>query len=574
MASSSDGPPGDPNHLSDDMDTDKSNNSVTTSNGSNAKGKHCVKVRFEFKVLNNNTDTYPAPSIHRNILCILEKALPDTTIVVDDNEITSSESTDKDFQSKFDYKVLERAKHRIVCVAHSISSNASFSDIKSAIQQSLRQNNCFIRIHKWDKELDIVNVGWLYKAHPTVHNRNQIKDNISKACSTLNIPFVDFEIYTKGLSYLDSTTNQRTKTFAIQFACPKSNAPAVKSLLKSCFEDEDIHLPGKFIPSDIAVASSTNNGFEKYLKLQNKYLSTHRAIRINGIHPVTLSSQLESVRPSHNTLIKLIHTTPWIEWLSFTNQTERTGKIVLSTNEETYGGALEWVDKTFLALHKTIQNKTFPPEFEGNEAIRITRGPSRTKAFDNYTQSLITDVSDLSDDSYSSPPKNAWSKPLSIVATSVQKTADNSSAQPSAITTDSQISALTEMVEQMRNEMTELRKQQASIESIIEKTISEKISEIDKRYDDIISKINKRWESAITKQLEKAEKDIDQTVDMVIAKRDEVNKQQRFEPGSGNSRLRKQPRSVSKTTLDTVKTGLITKYLASDTSTESKNKNE
>ena len=122
--------------------------------------------------------------------------------------------------------------------------------------------------------------------------------------------------------------------------------------------------------------------------------------------------------------------------------------------------------------------------------------------------------------------------------------------------------------------MTELRKQQASIEQIIEKTISEKISEIDKRYDNIINKINKRWENAITKQLEKAEKDIDQTVDMVIAKRDEVNKQQRSEPGSGNSRLRKQPRSVQRASLDTVRTGLITKYRASDSSMESKNKNE
>ena len=104
--------------------------------------------------------------------------------------------------------------------------------------------------------------------------------------------------------------------------------------------------------------------------------------------------------------------------------------------------------------------------------------------------------------------------------------------------------------------------------------LPEKVSEIDKRYDGIISKINKCWETAITKQLEKAEKDINQTVDMVIAKHDEVNKQQRSEPGSGNSRLRKQPRSVSKTSLDTVRTGLITKYLASDTSTDSKNKNE
>ena len=122
--------------------------------------------------------------------------------------------------------------------------------------------------------------------------------------------------------------------------------------------------------------------------------------------------------------------------------------------------------------------------------------------------------------------------------------------------------------------MGELCKQQASIESIMEKMISDKINDIDKRYENIINNLNKHWENAITKQLEKAEKDIDQTVDMVIAKRDEINKQQRSEPGSGNSRLRKQPRSVSKASLESVKTGLITKYLSSDTSMDSKNKNE
>ena len=574
MASSSDGSLDDPNPPPNEMDIDKSINSGTASKDSNTKEKSSVFVRFEFKVTNNNVDKYPAPSIHRNILCILEKAYPNTTVSVDNNEIISSKSNDEEFNNKFEYKILDRAKNRIVCVAHSISSNASFSDIKSAIAQPLQQNNCFIRIHKWAKEVDIVNVGWLYKSHPTVHNRNQIKNVISTACSKLNIPFVDFEIYTKGLSYVDSATNQRNKTFAIQFACPKSNAAAVKSLLKACFDDEDIYLPGKFIPSDIAVASSTDNVYEKYLKLHNKYLSTHRAIRVSGIHPSTLTSPLEGTRPSHNNLMKIVQTTPWIEWLSYTNQTERNGKIVLSTNEGTYSGALEWIDKTFLTLHKTIPNKLFPPEFEGNEAICITRGPSRPKTYDSYTQSLITDVSDLSDESYSSPPKNAWSKPLSIVATSVQKTADNSSAQPSTITVDSQISALTEMVEQMRNEVSELRKQQASIESVIENTITEKLNDIDKRYENIINKINKRWENAITKQLEKAEKDIDQTVDMVIAKRDEINKQRRSEPGSGNSRLRKQPRSISKTSLESVKTGLITKYLASDTSMDSKIKNE
>ena len=122
--------------------------------------------------------------------------------------------------------------------------------------------------------------------------------------------------------------------------------------------------------------------------------------------------------------------------------------------------------------------------------------------------------------------------------------------------------------------MGELCKQQASIESIMEKMISDKINDIDERYENIINNTNQRWEDAIIKQLEKAEKDIDQTVDMVITKRDEINKQQQSEPGSGNSCLRKQPRSISKASLESVKTGLITKYLSNNASMDSKNKNE
>ena len=137
-----------------------------------------------------------------NILCILELSFPSTTLsILPQPDIIASKMNDDNFQHHFEYKVFERSKHRLVCVAHTITSNASFNEIKNAIQIPLRQNKCFIRINNWGTELNIVNVGWIYKANPKIHNRNQIKTIIKSACDRLNIKFVDFELFTKGLSF-------------------------------------------------------------------------------------------------------------------------------------------------------------------------------------------------------------------------------------------------------------------------------------------------------------------------------------------------------------------------------------
>ena len=573
MASSSDGPPDDPKTLSHEDDDHMSETSTATSITANTKDKQTVCVKFEFKVT-SDTKSFSAPSIHRNILSLLERSFPSTTVSTIDNssgELIISNMTDENFNSTFEYETFERSKHKLVCVAHNICSSASYLDMKSAINTPLRQNNCFIRINKWGSELDIVNIGWLYKSNPKTHNRDQIKSIIAEASRRLDIPFSNFEMFTKALSFVNKD-NKKTRTYAIQFACPKHSADNVKTMLKKCFEDENTYLPGKFIPNDIA-NTNENNSYEKYLKLQNKYLSSHRSIRINGIHPSTMTTTFKIRRETN--LMKLIKNCSFVDWISNTNQTETSGKYAISTNETSYHKALNWVENTFLNFHDELPTKIFPPEFEGTKAIMLSRLPrlDNNSKQDSYTASLIAEVSDLSDTSYSIPPTNAWSKPLSIVATSVQQANEKviESNPSSSITTTndsaiSQISALTDLVEQLRKDMKEqLRIQQESIETIVEQTISSKLSALDKHYEQVIEKINKKWESTMTEQLEKAEKGFSDTVDKVIERRDELHKQSRSDPGSGNSRARKLPRPPPPR-LSSVKTGLITKFLAPDTS--------
>ena len=581
MTLSSDSSPNNAMALELDPPSNTSVSTTTTSKTTHTKEKHVMNIKFEFKVDNSASNSFAAPSIHRNILCILERSFPITRLsTLAEPDIIASKMNDDDFQHLFEYEVFERSHHRLVCVAHTITSNASFNEVKNAIQIPLRQHNCFICINNWGTELNIVNVGWIYKANPKIHNRNQIKTIVESTCARLNIKFVNFELFTKGLSFHQpNSDSKRIKTFAIQFACPQCDASAITNLLKSCFDDENTSLPGIFIPSSLS--SSQTKAYEKYLQLQNKYLINHRSIRIQGIYPNTLNTVL----PLHDndTLLNIADRCVWTDWLSFTKSTATNGNIIISTTSEAYGTAIQWVDETFLPLHDKIPNKPFPPHYDASKAIRVSPKPRRLAMNDAYTASLIDAISDISDTSYASPPPihNAWSKPLSIVATPVKDTPDtatNPSAPDSSIThanhsTISQITTLTTMVETLREEMKQqLAAQQQSIEAIVEQTINSKLAALDHRYESIIEQINRRWESAIHQQLAKAERNINTTVDSVIARRDhlhqqqqasnpqqpqsnsdphassqpaKVGKQSRPDPGSGSSRARKQPRSIS-----------------------------
>ena len=105
-----------------------------------------------------------------------------------------------------------------------------------------------------------------------------------------------------------------------------------------------------------------------------------------------------------------------------------------------------------------------------------------------------------------------------------------------------------------------MRIQQESIETITDKGVNGKLAAIDQKFQNIIEKINKRWEDALTKQLEKAERDMDITVDKVITRRDEIYaKTTRSEPGSGNSRPHKFPRPPPRA-LDSIKQRLMSEF--------------
>ena len=175
----------------------------------------------------------------------------------------------------------------------------------------------------------------------------------------------------------------------------------------------------------------------------------------------------------------------------YTNSTTTSEKIIISTTKEAYGAAIQWVNETFLPLYDKIFNKTFPPNYEASTALPM----SQTKTChlkmnnDNYTVSLIGDISDIWDTSYASPPpicNTSWSKPLSILTNHTKDIPDNATTTPSAQassimhinqSTISRITALRNMVEALCTKMKQqLSDQEQAIETIVEQTTNFQIS--------------------------------------------------------------------------------------------------
>ena len=157
-----------------------------------------LPLKFEFKNKNtmNNIEC-----IHKTIIESIETAFPTTTCESNNppgDSITAKNMDQATFQSHFKYFHFKRSSFELQCVAHHVSSPATFNDIKATISPILNKDNGFVRINKWDiDELDIVNIGWLFKAHPKVHNRDFIHDCIQYACTISNVDYVPIEIFKK-----------------------------------------------------------------------------------------------------------------------------------------------------------------------------------------------------------------------------------------------------------------------------------------------------------------------------------------------------------------------------------------
>ena len=464
----------------------------STSNVSDVNESRSYAIKIEFKT---NSSSFPAPEIHRKIILELERQYPSTTINTNTNpniKIKASEQSNDYFLANFKYPSFSRSKFSLACVAHNVVSDASFSEIITSTKKVLTQHKAFLRINKWHtNELDIVNIGWIYGAHPQAHNRDNIIQTIKRYSEETNKLKVELEIFPKSISSTISP-RKRITTQAIQFACPKEQANAMKTLLQECFSHPDLFLPGKFIPSDFAYKQG-QTAFHQYIQHQNKYLVNHRSISLVGIHP---SDLIQSV--DHNgkptSLIQILKQSSCVDWISSTNRTASTGRYLISTNKDSYQSTIKWIDDIFLPLFTIIPNKTTLHDFHDITPRRIS---FQTPQQDEYSKSLVSSLTEISATSFVRPP-NAWNKPISIIASQTPQT---SISKMTSSDTSTVVEQLEQKIESLTNIVASLQKKLESTQQLTNESLNKAVNnafqvhhqKLEMQYQHLIASINNHW---------------------------------------------------------------------------------
>lgn len=535
-----------------------------TSNTFRSQSMTTIRVKFEFRVTENKP--FVPSTAHKEILDRITELYPQTTILTNqDNSPVNSITCDSNyFHTHFHYLRLPKSNHSIVAVGHSILSNTSFNALKEAAQPLLQRYKCFFRINKWENhELDIRPVGWLYKVDPNTHSRDHLRSIISAFAVANNIPSVPLELYSKKISNRNSSASSVVVTQAIFISCRRHDYGAAKHLVQSCFEKQDTRIPGKFIPNDL-VQNHGIEAFTKYLKLQNKYLTHLRTIGMNGLdeNAFTLNFSYKNKTTSLN---DLLHECEWISWCSPTTKTHINGRFLFTTTNEKFEAALSWLKSFFLHQYQNLSQTNSLKQFAKTPTITTMSKDDISKA-DSYGQSLVTAISDLSESSYSNPP-NSWSQPPSIISPPTIS-ASTSKTVSSSITMASQISELTNLVQSLKQEVSnQLLQHEKKMETLVADTINLQMREIEKSNQEVIAALNAKWQATLIRQQEKAIADIDQTVDSIIASQKSAShpttpqsKHLRAEATSGSSQPKKQLKP-SRDDLLSVKSKMISKLM-------------
>ena len=492
MTTSPDHNHGDGDTLMTTTEASSSKTSSPESNDASTTSVNSFSIKIEFKTTSH---AFPAPEIHRNIILAIEHQFPSTKINTNSNpnaSITASKHNSEFFLRNFNYPSFPRSKFSLVCLAHDITTPASFSQINAATKKILSQNKAFLRINQWKvNELNIVNIGWIYGAHPHAHNRNHISKMITEFCEKNQKPVPSLKIFAKSLSSA-SSPRKRITTKAIQFACRKEDSDEIKSVLQECFSDSNTFLPGKFIPSDLSYKQGQAI-YSQYIQHQNKYLANHRSISVVGVQPTDLFDNI--VHNNNNTtLVQQVQQSKLIDWISTTHRTTSEGRFLFSTDKDRYQEAIQWIDQTFLPLFNNLPSKKSSSHPNNILPTRIGTIPKQ----DSYSQSLASSINSIAEKSYVRPP-NAWSKPISIIASSTPQTSVShmtmSSDQSSIITKmEKQINSLTKTVQDLQNKLEASHQtQKDSIASAIEKAFDTHQQKLEHQYQEMIRSVNDHW---------------------------------------------------------------------------------
>ena len=532
---------------------------------------HTVNVKFEFRT---TQEDFNFESIHREIVITIANKFLDAIFFSNQPDDTTFDAfTDDDMPKAFNYQTLPRSNHFVACFAHRIKSSATFNDLKQLLKPILHTNKGHIRLNKWpERDLDIVNAGWLLESHPLIHHRDHIKDLIKKYCSQNDLEFVPIQLQTRSITFNPRNSNQRIKTNAIHILCRNADLKKCRQLMQTLYSDVKFSGPGKFVPSNITSTQGPSS-LQQLIEMQQHYLDNHRSISVVG---VTLSSLSENHSTNTNdTLLDTIFKCPSIDWISSTTRTETHGCIIFSTTTNKYYSAIEWIDNTFLPLHHGLDDPSCPTEFKG-KAHRLVKGRQPTKS-DTYSHNLIQTIKTFQSTQATTHP-NAWNKPLTIKpgapddtdATSTMTlgtTSEFTTSTTEIINLGNKIELLLQSFNDFKHDVQQQLKAQnetiATLDNLVDISVNKRLHSLQENmdimktnFDHTIKKLNESWTAQLQSITSSSAPSTSPNANPVCPKTPKtVSFRNTRDPDSGSTRVRKQPRTT--TNLDMVQKNLF-----------------
>lgn len=168
-----------------------------------------------------------------------------------------------------------------VKMVHTIQSTLSLQDIKNipAIKRILIEHNCYIRLHRWEThETETSVIGWILNTNPnhqsidTTHS--EITEMIRKAHKTTKITIPKFRIILNNPTIGYGNNKKKTRAYAIETL--STDKPQLISILSKTFKSTKTFIPYYLLKQD-------PDAFAFAIDLQNKYLSSHKAILIRSL---------------------------------------------------------------------------------------------------------------------------------------------------------------------------------------------------------------------------------------------------------------------------------------------------
>jgi hypothetical protein len=352
MAETSDGIP-------DDSTASTTNRSITKRSGSPSGSitkKKMAKtqqmklypLQFEYSVKTANVNIAQS---HGRVLQALSASHGDAIILYDKTGTVELDPahlprTKEEWDKSFYLTTVTNSRNAdaIIKVGHKIAMSISISDLKKGIHATLRQYDGFIKYNVWDEHIDARTAGYLANLHPVHHNRETIccdVENIllaSLRADNAPLEFPQFLVVPSTAN--DNKSNKKVSSRLLAIECKnKIDAVLCKKLVAAYTQLPTKVDPvvGAFIPFDAKYTDL--EVFRRLIHRQNRYLSDHRNIPINGLDHCILSYVFEN---GHN-LEDEIMLRAQIVYVDESANRDHIGRYNLSTTSEHYQAAIVWL---------------------------------------------------------------------------------------------------------------------------------------------------------------------------------------------------------------------------------------